>query len=107
MDFDNLLPEEKKRAQAEVQQDAGYASSRKMLLLVSTACAVALGAMGLMLMNDMLNMLTANALIMTCVMVYLYFIIRVVQMRKAAEARWMLAQAESNKKKKALKSKNA
>lgn len=107
MDFDSLLPEEKKRAQAEVQKDASYMSSRKMLLLVSTACAVALGAMGLMLMNDMLNMMMANALILTCVMVYLYFIIRVVQMRKAAEARWMLGQAQSKKKKKAPGSRNA
>lgn len=100
MDFDELTPDEKKRAQVEVRQDKAYVKSRNVLLMGSLVCFVALAAIGLLVAKGMMTMLQANVGITACVTIYLYCMIRMVQKRKHAEARWILRQAESRKKKK-------
>ena len=101
MNLITLPPEERKRMLAILQQDAEYAKSRNTLLAVSVLCSVSLAAFGMMLMNDFMTMWMSITLIGSCVVVYLFFLVRVVSTRKAALTRMMLSQLEKKAKKKA------
>lgn len=98
-----LTPDDTKRMQENLKRDPQYVNSRNTLLWVSVLCAVFLSLIGLMIIFDRISMAASMAVITGCVMVYLYFIIRVVKMRNAAEARWMLAHTARREKKKERK----
>ncbi|MEA5097367.1 MAG: hypothetical protein VB032_02390 [Burkholderiaceae bacterium] len=104
MDFDSLSPEETKRAQVEVRQDAIYKRSRNMLFVISVACSVCLAVIGLMLSKDMLTMDMSSIGILVCVTTYVYSLINMVQKRKHAEARWMFAYEQGRTKRKERRS---
>ena len=96
-------PDEAKRMHSELMRDTQYAKSRNNLLWASVICAVFLAIIGLMVMNDRLMMEGATVAITACVVVYFFFMVRMVKRRSAAEARWIHGQAEKREKKKERK----
>ena len=105
MDFNDLQPEERKRMLAALEQDSRYARSRTALLLVSLAIALCLSGVGWLVMKGTMTMWASVAAIILCVATYLFFVFRVVRIKKTTLGRWM-AQGVARKVKKKDKKKN-
>ncbi|MBS1186090.1 MAG: hypothetical protein H6R04_108 [Burkholderiaceae bacterium] len=87
MDLHSMSPDDRKRLQAVLLQDAGYAKCKRILLWVSLACSISLALLGLMVMRGIIDMTAAIIGITGAAAVYLYTLIRLVKERNAVEAR--------------------
>jgi len=100
MDLHSMSPDDRKRLQAVLLQDAGYAKCKRILLWVSLACSISLALLGLMVMRGIIDMTAAIIGITGAAAVYLYTLIRLVKERNAVEARWVAGQNDSRARKK-------